>query len=281
MQRDERTDDRAPGMRRRGLLAALLTFALAVIVLRAPLDVLALFAPTETPFTEPASDRLGNVAPDLAQPTAGTMGTGTAAGTEVPDHPDGRWGEPAPRPTSELVLEEMRGGWRIEGGVEEAAALAVIAAHEWAQSKGLSGSARGTTRGTIVVIEAVERPGPHHAVVTLLVSTGTEHHRIAVPTSLGTEGATVAGAPWTLPMPPLRNEPLQGTAIGDPELLTAARHALRHVGIDGDRLRALEATDGWPFIARLEDDTDGHPWLRWHVDRFVVTGLPLNAVRDG
>jgi hypothetical protein len=68
-----------------------------------------------------------------------------------------------------------------------------------------------------------------------------------------------------------------GTAVADPELIASARRALDAVGLPGDRLVALEATDGWPFIARLAPATGiGDPWLRWHLDRFVVTGLPLH-----
>ena len=179
------------------------------------------------------------------------------------------------------MLEELRGGWRLEGGVEEAAALAVVAAHAWAEADGSLGDASRAAKGAIVVVEAVEQPGAHHAVITLLVSVDSELRRIAVPVHVGPDGAAIAGAPWSLPAPTMRVEPVEGTAIWDAELIGAARRALTAVGIDGDRLRALEVTDGWPFIARLEDATEGDPWLRWHVDRFVVTGLPLRAAKDG
>jgi len=209
----------------------------------------------------------------------------------------GRWGTPAPRPdTTSIMLEELRGGWRIQGGIEEAAALAVVAGHAWAESTARSGpqgarrtsgvgdeggasmdtAATGVT-GTVVTVEAVERPGALHAVVTLLVAADGALHRLAVPVLLDADGPSLAGPAWTLPAPDAAPRTVIGMPIGDIVLLEAARSALETVGIDGERLVALEATDGWPFIARLDDDTTGHPWLRWHLDRFVVAGLPLDA----
>ena len=220
---------------------------------------------------------------DAADSSAGDPGT------------QGRWGEPAPRPTGPaLVVEELRGGWRVGSGVEEAAALAVVAAHGWAvarsavaPSDGREGADRtmgadgvtatGARTGTVVTVEAVERPGPLHAVVTLLTSHDGLLARVAVPVLMGPAGPTLAGDPWPLPAPTTLPEALSGTPVGDEVLVAAARRALDAIGIDGARMTALEATEGWPFIARLEDDSDGHPWLRWHLDRFVVAGLPLDA----
>jgi hypothetical protein len=179
----------------------------------------------------------------------------------------------------------MRGGWRVESGNEEAAALAVIAAHAWADARRpdtTSSIGDGPATGAIVVVEAVERPGAHHAVVTVLVApdgAAGPLHRIAVPVVIGALGPVLAGIPWLLPAPVLDTRTIVGTPVGDPELIASARRALDVVGLPGDRLVALEATDGWPFIARLDDAAGAHPWLRWHLDRFVVTGLPL--VRTG
>jgi hypothetical protein len=268
-------------MRRGALLLALTLAVAALLVLRSPLDVLALVARTPATLAETGPASLAIVADDVA--VGRDVTTGVAASTD-PGGPDGRWGAPAPRPTTELLLEERRGGWRVESGVEEAAALAVIAAHAWVDTRSTGDAAqRGApgagAEGAIVIVEAIEQPGPLHAVVTLLVAAGAELHRLAVPVTIRADGATLAGAPWPLPAPRLETQPLAGTPIGDEELLAAARRAIASVGIDEERLVALEVTDGWPFIARL-DDTDGHLWLRWHVDRFVITGLPLNAVRD-
>ena len=276
----EPLDGRAHGLRGRRRSVVLLTVLLAVVVLRAPLDVLVAFTSARTTSPEPDPGPLASVPVGITARQDPAVRESGAGGTSGPGGPEGRWGPAAPRPTTALVLEEMRGGWRLESGVEEAVALAVIAAHQWAAT-GLAGGAGGTTGGPIVVVEAVEHPGGHHAVITLLVASGAELRRIAVPVTLGARAPAIAGAAWSLPDPTLRLERLEGAAIGDPDLIDAARLALARLGIAGDRLRALEATDGWPFIARLKDDADGHPWLRWHVDRFVVTGLPLNAVRDG
>jgi hypothetical protein len=270
-----------PTDRRLVLLVALV--ALAVLVLRAPMDVLAVLTPSDT------SDdaHIGSVRPRdaggavaMVEASAGMRDSGgaDALGPEVP--PEHRFAPPAARPTTALVLEELRGGWRVESGVEESVALAVLAGHSWAAT---SRAMQATSGAVIVTVEAVERPGAHHAVVTLLIAAPArgahELHRIAVPVMLDADGPVLAGAPWVLPAPTMRTSVLQGSAIGDGELIAAARRALEGVGVPGERLVALEVTDGWPFIARLDDDADGHPWLRWHVDRFVVAGLPLDAGR--
>jgi hypothetical protein len=197
----------------------------------------------------------------------------------------GRWGATSDRPGGiELLLEEHRGGWRVEGGNEEAAALAVIAAHAWADLQRRPpgtppSSGDGRTTGVIVAVEAVERPGAHHAVVTVLVApdgTAGTLRRIAIPVVMGPDGASLAGPPWSLPGPATAVLPVVGMPIEDPELIASARRALDAVGLPGERLVTLEATDGWPFIARLDDGTEAHPWLRWHLDRFVIAGLPLS-----
>jgi len=290
--RSSRDADRSPAATRpRALLLALALLTLAVLVLRSPLDVLALATGRTPSLAVPTTDGIATV-PDSV-PLGRDEGTGGdesgervhAAGSLDPVESEGRWGTPASRPTTELVLTELRGGRRVESGVEEAAALAVIAGHAWADAQGLRGTAqdRGAGSGAggpIVVVEAIEQPGAMHAVVTLVVASSDRLRRIAVPFTLGSDGPRLAGAPWRLPAPRLELQPIEGTAIGDDELLAAARRAVASIGIDPERLTALEVTDGWPFIARLDDEADGHPWLRWHVDRFVVTGLPLQAVRD-
>ena len=140
----------------------------------------------------------------------------------------------------------------------------------------------------VVVVEAVERPGADHAVVTLLIGLLTdagaataELVRLGGPVPLGPQGAMLAGAPWRLPAPPraLASREVESSPVTDTELLAAARRALDDVGIDSSRLIRLEATDGWPFVARLDRSAPGtgDPWLRWHVDRFVIAGVPLHA----
>jgi len=160
-------------------------------------------------------------------------------------------------------------------GAEEAAALAAVAAHAWAMGRD------GTGPDAVVVgVEAVERPGTQHAVATVLVGVAGEVHRLAFPLRFADGGPVLAGDPWHLPAPDLTPDPIGSTAIGDEVLLGAARRALDAVGIPGDRLTSLEVTDGWPFVARLDDETTGDPWLRWHVDRFVVAGLPLERAGE-
>lgn len=286
----------AAGHRGRRLLVVMLSVTLVAVVLRSPQSVLSIVG---APAPTDRHDAGGRAAPvpmpgDIAVDTVPRSVTGASGGGhDIADRSitalrgdgaDGRSGASQVRPGGlDILLEELRGGWRVEAGAEEAAALAVIAAHAWADARDASGSASGTSRrsgtgqGVIVTVEAVERPAALHAVVTLLVVVGHDLHRIAVPIAFGATGPALAGAPWSLPPPTALPSDLSGTAIDDPELIDAARRALEAVGIDGQDLVALEATSGWPFVARLADDTRGHPWLRWHLDRFVVSGLPLRT----
>jgi hypothetical protein len=273
-----------PARRRAGIVAASAAPTLLVLlVLRAPLDVLAVLGGAGTPGSVDPGGSEGGLASVSGRepPSYRTAGAAAAAGA---GEPQGRWGQAAERPATAVVaLEELRGGWRVESGIEEASALAVIAGHAWADAHGVRVGAEGSgaVMGAIVAVEAVERPGALHAVVTLLVSGEEAVHRIGVPILLGPAGPQLAGPPWSLPAPRAGTVELRGTPTADAELLAAARRALEHIGIPGGRLVALEVTDGWPFIARLDGDTGGHPWLRWHLDRFVVAGLPLDAGDSG
>jgi len=259
-----------------GLVALAIPVVLVLITIRTPVALFALADPFRSGPTGEGGGSAGSVTGDVADgiPDGRSPHPGTIV-SETVSASDGRWGASPIRPgDSGLLLEEIRGGWRVEAGGEEAAALAVIAAHDWADAR--TTASDGSSGGAIVVVEAVERPGALHAVVTLLIRTASELHRLAFPITFGADGPVLAGTPWPLPPPSASMLPLTGAAIGDPELLAAARRALEAVGISGDRLIAVEATDGWPFIARLDDEAAGHPWLRWHLDRFVVSGLPLH-----
>ncbi len=284
------------GTRVMRVLALVLVVLASMTVLRSPVQLLAVLTPSGAPergaatgSTEPDRAVAPSVLSDVTDIDDRALLDGAAPADDVTQ---GRWGTTPARPsTPGILIEEVRGGWRVESGNEEAAAIAVIAAHVWADALRRPSGATPGTDGTggaraIVAIEAVERPGAHHAVVTALVAPdGPEGalRRIAIPVLFGQNGPALAGTPWPLPAPTASSpvdshRGLVGTPVGDEELIASARRALEAVGLPGDRLVALEATDGWPFIARLDDDAESHPWLRWHLDRFVVTGLPLEHV---
>jgi len=263
------------------IVLVLLALGLVLVVLRAPVLLFALTDPFRHgsnggTLQVPASvtdDAVGAVHFEPRAPQQGPTVEETDGASE------GRWGASPVRPeASGLLLQEIRGGWRVEAGGEEAAALAVIAAHAWADAR--TTTSPGSSGGAVVTVEAVERPGALHAVVTVLVSDASGLSRLAFPFTFEADGPRLAGAPWSLPPPAVERSPLGGTSIADPVLIEAARRALETIGISADRLAAVEATDGWPFIARLDDETAGHPWLRWHLDRFVVSGLPLHRSEE-
>lgn len=271
----------------RAVAAALLVVAAWVIV--APEVVVTLgrstrsVAPDAAP--DPADGRAGTDADAGDRPgAAGTDGSAAPTTAAVPG--DG--------PGSGLHVVEVRGAWRDGEDLGTAVALAVLA--------GTAHVAADSPRGAVpaVAVEAVERPGSGAVVVTLLLapppSGGTDAvptaaTRLAVPLRLGADGFRLAGTPWRLEGVPMTPEAPPGRPISDPELIAAARTALDGAGFDGAALRRLDATDGWAFTTRLatdgatagpaEDTTDpaagvAGPWLRWHVDRFVVAGLPLS-----
>jgi hypothetical protein len=272
------TMNMSAGRRRLSTVASLLLVILAVSVVRSPAEFLARVT-SEGPI---AAERIRVSAPPGGSDTDGTQDARGAreAGPGVPAQ-DG----PARPVLDGLVLREVRGGWRVAPGVEEAAALALLVGHAWRPASPAGGDdVGGTSQLRIVVIEAVEQPGPGAAVITLLIAPegltgGATVHRVAVPVLIGEDGAALGGSPWELPPPVHGRRELSGAATDDPDLLRSARLALDAVGLDGSSLIALEATDGWPFIARTV--AGPHPWLRWHVDRFVVTGLPLHRAAVG
>lgn len=293
--RATRRATRGRGGRSALLLGGPVVALIVTAVLHAPLDVLSVVRWTVGPPAAPADGAAPSArVDDVRRPPATDDGSSAAAApsedgsderpSPLAGAPTGRWGSPGERPpVPGLRVEELRGGWRVEAGAEEAAALGVIAGHAWAHADAATGRAPGATgavpgadAGAVVTLEAVERPGTGHAVVTVLVATTERVQRLAVPVTFGATGPVIAGPPWVLPSPSTDAEVLTGTPIGDEVLIAAAREALDLAGFDASRLVALEVTDGWPFIARLADDREGHPWLRWHLDRFVVTGLPLD-----
>ena len=230
-----------------------------------PADTARAGAPTSR---SPSAPSAPSPAPTPASPSAGPAPTAT------PSAPDDD-------PTAgDLRLVELRGGWRDGEDLGTAVALAALV-----------GAAHVDDGGRVapqVAVEAVEQPGPDAAVVTLLVrprGTGdgdaAASVRLAVPVRTGATGVRIGGTPWRLPGPRLDPDPPVGRPVTDPALLEAAGDALVRAGFDGAALTALEATDAWPFVAHLEGTARGTApttvWLRWHLDRFVVTGLPLHS----
>lgn len=285
------TQGRTVRSRRRTTGALVLGGVTVALALSAPDDLVALVRGTDPATRTVAADLPG---PAVEHGASVEDARDVPPGADVPTGGptvEGRWGAPAERPTGAARVAELRGGWRLEAGAEEAAALGVLAAREWALARSdrpVPGQEQGQGRGAgmvgadvTVALEAVERPGTAYAVVTVLVLAGDLVERVAVPVMFRDAGPTVAGTPWTLPAPTIGAEPLSGVVVGDELLIEAARDALERVGIPGTRLEQLEVTDGWPFIARLDVPSGGHPWLRWHLDRFVVAGLPLDRAVDG
>ncbi len=214
------------------------------------------------------------VATDAARPDDAGSGAGLPAPIVSPSN--GAAATPGGSP--DLHLVELRGAWRTAEDLGTASALALLAGAAQLATVDPTGPPPR------LAVEAVEQPGPSAAVVTLLVAPDTDAGsgtgagrttRLAVPVTLGPDGVRLAGTPWTLPGPALTVVAPPGRPVTDADLLAAARDALDRAGLDGAVLTALEATDGWPFRTRLGDGVEG-PWLRWHLDRFVVTGLPLH-----
>jgi len=255
------------------ILIVLLVIA-SLSVLRSPAEFLARFT---------SEGRIGLGGVRVSTPSGGADTDGDLEHTAARDAaPAVREGEGPGRPVLDgLLLREVRGGWRVEPGVEEAAALALIVGHGWLPDRVASEDDMGDDGSRrVVIVEAVEQPGTGAAVITLLIAprgvlVGAPLHRVAIPVVIDADGASLGGEPWELPRPAHDRRPLDGVAIDEPALIASARRALDAVGHDGASLVTLEATVGWPFIARTS--TGAQLWLRWHVDGFVVSGLPLHG----
>jgi hypothetical protein len=256
------------------MLVIVVSLSILLSVLRSPAESLARLT---------SEGRNGSASVRVSAPSGGTDTDRSRDASEGRDaSPPIREGEGPGRPVLDgLLLREVRGGWRVEPGVEEAAALALIVGHGWRPDRVASEDDMGEgDPRRLVIVEAVEQPGQGAAVITLLIApsgvrVGAPLHRVAVPVVIDADGASLGGAPWELPPPAHDRRTLEGVPVEDVELIASARRALDAVGHDGAALVALEATDGWPFIARTS--TGAQLWLRWHVDRFVVTGLPLHG----
>lgn len=253
------------------------------------------------------SDVDGEHTPDADGELAEDQRDPSSMGAEVPGADGGHGpadaGEPSDAGTDPLVAAtpdlddgvitavEVRGLWRIEPGLEEAAALAMVVARAW-----LTGLAPVLTLDAVppdrsghgyaehLVVEAVEQPAEGAAVVTIvaIVLDGEDLdpvvRRLAVPIALSAGGPRSAGAPWELPPPALDPVELAREPIDDPDLLLAAADALRLAGLTDHTLLELHRTNGWPVLATVDAPGGAAPtvvWLREHVGGFVVSGTTL------
>jgi hypothetical protein len=246
------------------------------------------------------------VVPDATQATAdeGRTGTASAEGSPPADvaapsaAPDALPGDGSAGST--WAINEHRGAWRVVPGDGTAAAIAVVVARSWLtgvaptlELPGLPAPVEATYLEHLAV-EAIERPAPGAAVVTLvavLLERGAEDQhevrveRLAVPIVEVDDVPAPAGAPWWLPPPDLTVRELDREPLDDPDLQLAALEALDAAGSPPVELLGLERTSSWPVIAhvRTEDPTgaawEGPVWLRRHLEGFALAGLPLPSPR--
>jgi hypothetical protein len=242
-----------------------------------------------------------DVAADATQATGDEGRTATAAAdgpapadVAAPSAPDALAGDASAGST--WAISEHREAWRVVPGDGTAAAIAVVVARSWLtgvapmlELPGLPAPAEPTYLEHLAV-EAIERPAPGAAVVTLvavLLERGADDQhevrveRLAVPIVEVDDVPAPAGAPWWLPPPDLTVRELDHEPLDDPDLQLAALEALEAGGSPPVELLGLERTSSWPVIAhvRTEDPTgaawEGPVWLRRHLEGFALAGLPL------
>jgi len=114
-------NDRTNPARRRALGTTVIACALVAVALGAPTGVLTLLDDGHPPTTDhQMPESLSEDRDSVAAPQNG-------ATPEAGPSDGGRWGAAPERPTSGgLRVEELRGGWRVQAGAEEAAALGVV-----------------------------------------------------------------------------------------------------------------------------------------------------------
>ncbi|MBS3942129.1 MAG: hypothetical protein KG028_14310 [Actinobacteria bacterium] len=211
------------------------------------------------------------------------------------DEPDD---EPVEQPSPEangdtLVAETWQGGWREFPGDGATVAVAAAVARAWLTGLAPVLDVAGVTPDDAtgyaehLTVEAIERPGPGAAVVTFsaVVLDGGDPatarlRRVAVPVDERAVDPRPAGAPWELKGLDLTpTAPDVADELGD-EHWPAAEAALRAGGFVDAELHGLQRTTAWPVLAAISTPTPDGPrhqvvWLRRHLDRFVVAGLPL------
>jgi hypothetical protein len=282
---DVEDDTPVPPPRRRRwllpLLAAVPWVLIAVLLVpRAPSGV-------ASDATQATGDEGRNGTPSAEDPPPADAAAPSAAPDALPDDADGG---------SVWAISEHRGAWRVVPGDGTTAAIAVVAARSWLtgvapmlEVPGLPTPAEPTYLEHLAV-EAIERPAPGAAVVTLvavLLERGAEDEhevrveRLAVPILEVDDVPAPAGAPWWLPPPDLTVRELDHAPLDDPDLQLAALEALDAAGLPPVELLGLERTSGWPVVAhvRTEDPTgaawEGSVWLRRHLGGFALAGLPV------
>ncbi len=201
-----------------------------------------------------------------------------------------------------IAIGTVRGAWRVGPEDGDAAALAVAVARAWLTGieprSALVGISPVSDHTYVehLVVEAVERPTPDAAVVTLLAvllerSDEAAPHavrisRLAVPIAFVDDRVRPAGSPWWVRPPDLRPVELPREEVLDPDLTLAALDALVDAGFEDPELIALASTPGWPWIATVDaiapdgSAAEGDVWLRQHLEGFAVAGTPLRTPPD-
>jgi hypothetical protein len=229
---------------------------------------------------------------------SGTHDAGPGARDVDPGTPDEPGSAPQGPPGWEIAA--LQGAWRATPGDGATAALATAIARAWLTGvrpvlriEGLEPPA-STTYAEHLVVEAIERPAAGAAVVTVLaVLLDTDDGgaigdsrlaRLAVPVVEDADGPHPGGAPWPLPGPGLSLRAPATVEVTDTAVRDRALEALHLAGYEGAELLTLEVGDGWPWVARFQPPDGTGPsmvWLRRHLERFVVTGLPLGPALGG
>ena len=260
------------------------------------------------------SDPVGDAAPeatDTAPPPEADGppdhgADGPPNGAPSPTDPDADGGltedpstssEPPPADDPVIALEELRGRWRVEPGVEEAASLAVMVARAALTGldpplaiDGVTPAADGSYAEHLTV-EAVERTAGSAVTVTVLAlvleddeQLAARVRRLAVPVALDADGPRPVGSPWELPPPELEPVEPDLETVDDADTQVAVAEALADAGLRDVEVLRLATAEGWPMVAHVRDpdrDADATVWLRRHLDGFVVAGTPLSDGDDG
>jgi len=277
------TPEETPPRRRLLLLLATVPWLLVAALLLLP----------EGPADDPTAVAGEGSVPDAAA---------DPAPVPTPPEEDGSGPKPlAPEPTpvvdeGVLILEELRGQWRVAPGEEEAVSLALTVARASLTGIGPRLDLAGiepdpTTYAEHLFVEAVERPSSDAAVVTVLAvvlvdeppgQTRMELRRLAVPIAMTADGPRPVSAPWPLRAPDLTPfEPVL-EPVTDEAMEAAAASALAAAGLGDHTIESLETAPGWPVVARLSGgDGPRTVWLRHHVGGLVVSGTTLADHAEG